>query len=60
MIDSGSDITWIPAQEYKKIMGIMRQVNAKTSGPVGKNLNVRGSFTTKLIFGKNRLIQWFM
>ena len=52
MIDSGSDVTCIPAQEYKKIMGKMRQNNAKTSDPVGENLNVCGSFTTKLIFEK--------
>ena len=55
MIDSGSDITCIPAQEYKKIMGKMRQVNVKTSGPVGENLNVRASFTTKLIFEKKQV-----
>ena len=33
----------------------MRQVNAITSGPVGENLNVRGSFMTKLIFEEKQV-----
>ena len=50
MIDSGSGITCIPPQEYNTNMVKMHQVNAKTSGPVDKNLDVCRNFMTTLIF----------
>ena len=55
MIYTGSDITCIPPQKYNKNMGKKHQVNEKTSGLVGENLDVRENFMTTLIFGNKQV-----